>query len=398
MASPSTASSASDLLESVTGYAAVATGVATELSGVSAEAPDLVRVRLDRPQSTLPSMLGSPTLGVVPREAVEAAGVPFAERPVGSGPFRLLSRDAQRLVLRPADPARAYVDEVEVMLFANEGASYDAFASGPLDWSVVPPGRATSAMGRELVQPYAAELFYGFNLRNPKYADVRFREAIVRAIDRDGIARRIYAGALQARTGFIVEGIPGYVDDPCGERCRLNRVRSRALLAEAFPDGVYPEVVLDHEDEPTQAAVAGDIRTELRGVGISVITRATSAAAYSALLASGQQEVFRLGWIAAYPEADAILGPLFESTSTSNLTGLRLPAVDASLAAALASADPAARVEHFRAAERAVLDAVPVIPLGHFETRTALKPRVRSLEAGVMGTFDATAVWLAAER
>ena len=398
VAAPATRSSVADLLEAITGFGAVASGAAVELSGVSVEAPDVVRIGLDRPLTTLPSLLGSPALAVVPREAVEASSVPFAERPVGSGPFRLLSRDPQRLLLGAADPSRAYVDDVEVALFDSDGASYDAFTRGSLDWSSVPPDRTTSVDGREVVRPYAGELFYGFNLRNPKYADVRFREAIVRAVSRDAIARRIYSGALRARTGFVVEGVPGYVADPCGERCRNDQARSRALLAEAFPDGRFPEVVLDHEDERTQIAVAAAIQTDLQAVGLSVTTRATSAAAYSALLASGQQEVFRLGWIAPYPTADAFLGPLFESTSASNLTGLRSPAVDASLAAGRAAADPAARVEHFRAAERAVLDAVPVVPIGHFETRAALGSRVRGLDVTVMGTFDATAVWLVAAR
>jgi sugar transferase (PEP-CTERM system associated) len=41
------------------------------------------------------------------------------------------------------------------------------------------------------VRPYLAELFYGFNLKNPRYADVRFREAIVHAVNRDAIANLI---------------------------------------------------------------------------------------------------------------------------------------------------------------------------------------------------------------
>src|SRR5207247_4461779 len=127
--------------------------------------------------------------------------------------------------------------------------------------------------------------------------------------------------------------------------------RARALLAEAFPDGKIPEVAIDHDDDATQAAVAQAIKTDLDTVGIPAVLRPHAFADYGKFLVSGQQELFRLGWIADYPSPDGFLTPLFSSTSPDNLTGLARPEIDEKLAAARAEADPQKRLAVYLAAE-----------------------------------------------
>src|SRR5439155_1540308 len=78
--------------------------------------------------------------------------------------------------------------------------------------------------------------FYGFNLKSPKFADVRFREAIVAAVDRDAIVRGIYNGTVRATSRLVPEGVPGSQDDPCGDKCRHDPSKARALIKDAFGD------------------------------------------------------------------------------------------------------------------------------------------------------------------
>ena len=58
------ASPGASLLAGVHGIARYATGGATRLDGVTTPAPDVVRIVLDRPLAVLPSLLGSPNLGI----------------------------------------------------------------------------------------------------------------------------------------------------------------------------------------------------------------------------------------------------------------------------------------------------------------------------------------------
>ena len=243
---------------------------------------------------------------------------------MGSGPFMIKSRTDDVVHLVPAPGVDAALRGVDLEVLADATASYDAFLDGQLDWTAVPPDRVEQVAerhGRTAFRPYLGQLFYGFNLKNPKYADVRFREAIVRAVDRDAIVRAIYGAAAQRLDGLVPDGVPGYVPDACGERCGFNPDRARALVAEIFGGQPAPEVAIDFDDTGTQRAVAEAMQANLQAVGIPATLRSHPFADYLRFAVSGAQEIFRLGWIGAYPTADGYLTPLFRSGLPDNVTG-----------------------------------------------------------------------------
>lgn len=152
-----------DQLELVAGYTPFAVeGSAAELTGLTTPAPQQLRVTLAQPQAELPSILGGPLFGVVPKEAVEAPSPPFVEAPVASGPFRYTGRTGDVITLDRAPGSPAYVDRLQLVQFPDVPASYRAFAAGRLDWSRVPPeevARAGERYGKTAFRPYVAELF-----------------------------------------------------------------------------------------------------------------------------------------------------------------------------------------------------------------------------------------------
>lgn len=394
-------SSVSDLLELVSGYRDTAVeGTASELTGVSAPAPDVVRIVLDSPWSLLPSVLANPAFGVLPKAVADIATFPAGGPALPtSGPFRLAAAGSDRLSLVPAPGVEAGAAGVDFVLFDDKASAFDALAAGEADWSEVPPDRTDEAVerfGRDLFVPYAAELFYAFNLRNPKFADGRFREAVVRAVDRAAILTDVYGGTVRPADGVLVEGLDAYQTDACAGRCTYDQQRARELLAEiAASGGTIPELAIDFESDAIQTAVATAIKDDLAAVGITASLRPKPLEEYQQFAVSGEQELFRLGWVAPYPSADAILTPLFLTGFPNNLTGFSSAVVDELLRAARADPDPAARVARWQEAERAVLAELPILPIGQFELHAAASARVRGLTMTVTGTFDARAVSLA---
>jgi oligopeptide transport system substrate-binding protein len=308
-------------LEDVTGYAAFHTaGTAPGLAGVETPDPATVRVRLDHPFSSFPAVLGHPGFGVVPKAAVDRLGPAFKQTPVGSGPFRRVdSAAAGRLSLRrvAGRTPEARVDGIDFVDFKDADSAYAAFEAGSVDVAPVPaaqPGNAKVVLTKGM-PPYLGLVFYGINVKSPDLADPRFRQAITHAIDRKEIVDNVYQGSVGLATGLVADGVPRRNPDACGERCRHDPDKARALLAEAFPDGKIPEVSIDHDDDTTQAQVAQVIKTDLATVGIPAVLRPHPFADYGRFLVSGQQELFRLGWIADYPSPDGFLTPLFSSSS-----------------------------------------------------------------------------------
>ncbi|HEX2063505.1 MAG TPA: ABC transporter substrate-binding protein, partial [Acidimicrobiales bacterium] len=314
---PGSGSAAADLLQPVTGYADFRIRRQTpDLAGISAPAPDHVRIRLDRPWAELPSVLSSPVFGVVAQESVAgpSPGTPSAT-PVGSGPFAFGAEQGDVITLVPAPGSRAHVDRVELVQFADVAEAYRAFTRAEVDWAGVPPeemGAAARRYGRQAFRPYLAGVFYGFNLKSPKLSDVRFREAVVRAVDRRAVVAAVYQGTVLPTDAVVLEGVAGHRPELC-PRCGYDPGRARALVEEAFPGARPPEVAIDFDVDPTQEAVARAIQTNLEEVGIKVELRPKPLGEYQNFVLSGQQEIFRLGWIAPYPSADAFLHPLFST-------------------------------------------------------------------------------------
>ena len=392
-------SPAAPQLEPVVGYEAFHNdGRGTGLEGVTTPSAGTVKIDLSYPLSSFAAVLAHPSFGIVPREAVEAAAPKFAEQPVGSGPFMFRSRSLEVLRLMRAPGARTELEGIEIYMGRDSDAPYSAFLRGQLDWTAVPTERVDEVVrdrGRAGFAPYPAQLFYGFNLRNPKYQDVRFREAILRAIDREAIVREIYRNRVRPLNGVVAAGVPGHQADPCGEKCRYDPARSRALLAEAFPNRPVPEVRIDYDEDPTQEAVAHAIAAGLRAVDIPVALRPHSFTDYVRFAASGQQELFRLAWIGAYASPDAFLGPLFYSGKPDNVTGYTSNDFDALVRAAREEPDRAKADYVYQVAEQLIMHDLPVVPIAQYETHTLVSSRVRDLTMSAFGTFDASEVKLA---
>lgn len=382
-----------------------ASSVRDLLAGVSVRVHEggsnLVVFDLTSPWEDLPSALANPAFGVMPAAqaatpVASSASASFPARPVGSGPFRVASRTDDGVVLQPVRGRGAKVRSIDVRFFDDRTAAYGAFVDGDVDWSEVPAAKveeAAARFGRRHFRPYAAELFYAFNMRSEKWADKRLREAAVRAIDRTAITEDVYGGAVRPLAGLLPAGVGGYVADACGAACSTDIERAKALVADyTAAKGGAPQVSIDFERDAAQQSVARAMEGALEAVGFEATLRPRPLAEYQRFAVSGEADLFRLGWVPAYPSADAYLHPLFASTSANNLPGFALSTVDELLASARATADATERAAVYQRVEQAVLAEWPVVPLAQYEFHGVASKRVRGLEVGVMGTFDAAAV------
>jgi ABC-type oligopeptide transport system substrate-binding subunit len=236
--------------------------------------------------------------------------------------------------------------------------------------------------------------FYAFNLQDPKLADVRFRQAIIRSLDASALVRAGYGSTAQVAGGLIPLGVPGGPTVSCRDRCSFDAPSARRLLAEAFPNGQVPAIAIDYDDDPIQGAIAAEAIRQLAAVGIPAQARPHSVDTYGAFLASGQGEMFRLGWVADYPSAQTFLSPLFVRGAPDNVIGVSSQTFEDALHAAEREPDAARRIADFLHAEAAVLDQYAVAPVVQFETRVAVGTPVHGLRLDPFGTFDGAGVWL----
>ena len=379
-------------LEVITGYAQFVGGSQPAITGIKVLAPGTLEIDLDNPLAVLPALLAAPSYGVVPKEAVEAATPVFKGAPVGSGPFAYAGTEGDVLKLVRATSSSAHLDAVELHEYTDLAASYADFTADKLDWSLVPTAKVDDALGRygdAAFRPFHAELFYAINALDPTFADPRFRQAIIKAVDRAAIIKAVYPGVADPLGGVVPAGVAGHADDPCGAPCSYSPNEARALLGQAFPDVQVPTVNIDYEDSPDNAAVAGAIESDLNAIGIPTNKRPHAAAEYAQFAVSGQQGLFQFGWIGLYDDPDAYLAPLFLSNSRDNATGFADGAFDSLIAQSRGTADAATRVGLDFQAEQRALGLAPVLPIAQFRTRAVVSKKVHDLNVSVDGTFAA---------
>jgi len=393
VAAKGTASPIAPLLERIDGYAAAhdADGV-SELSGVVAKGARTVEVTLTEPFAALPSVFSYPGLGIVDPEQVAT----IAEAPVGSGPFRYTGRSGTTLELersgRGAGSAR--LARIDLVGYASLEEARTAFADDDVD--VLRLGRDDAAPTGGTTElhaaPYLAIGFYAIDVSNPKFADARFRQAIVQAVNANELVESAYPGGIVA-SGLLPDGIPGGGVDQCRELCDFDVKASKRLLAETFPDGVIPAVNVDYDDSPTQKALADQLVAQLAAVGIPATPRPHPEADYADFLANGDPEVFRFGVVGDYPSEDPILSPWFISGAPENVAHVASTDVDTAVQEARKSVNPTRRQRAYAEAAAGVLATFAVAPVVQFETRLVAPGSVRDLVIDPFGGFDAHTVW-----
>lgn len=375
---PATRSPLAELLSEVDGYGA-ARASGGPLAGITTPAADRVVIRITRPDATFPISLGHPGLGVV-APTVDAVGgflgtgayVPTAAAPTGWTLRRVRGSGARR---------------IEVQKVADAATARDAVRAGRADVALIDRSAGTRfpRRVRAIASPYVAVSNYAMNLRNPKFANADFRSAVLHALDARTLVRTVFGPTVGVAAGVIPETVSGHGADPCADVCDVDRTAARAALARAFPNGGAPSIAVDFDATPAQAQLAALVVGQLAEVGITATPRPHDPAAYDDFLANDTPDLFRLGWVAADPSAEAFLLPVFAGGAPENVAHLSSPASDLLLVAASREGDTAERARLYRRAERAILEQGAVKPMVQYRTRYLLRSPVTGLVVDALG-------------
>ncbi len=193
-----------------------------------ATSPQAVTITLKAPQSTFINVLGS--LGIVSANQYDAKS--YAQKPIGAGPYRLVSFQPGQQMIVEANPyyAGEHNDfDKLVFVFLDEDASFAAAQSKQLDVVRIPPAMAAVAKNMPQLKlwerpsvenrgivfpttPAGKTTAKGIPVGNDITADPAIRKAINYAVDRNLLATQVLDGyAIPAYTG--VEGLPWNRDD-----------------------------------------------------------------------------------------------------------------------------------------------------------------------------------------
>ncbi|MDH4117406.1 MAG: ABC transporter substrate-binding protein [Acidimicrobiia bacterium] len=314
--------------------------------------------------------------GIQPAEHIEATGGAPLENPIGTGPFMLDAWNrGDSIVFKRNDNYYGQVPAFETLVYrwATEGAQrLLELQSGSVDQITNPsPDDFETIQNDPNLQfiPIAnPNVFYvGFTNTFAPFDDVKVRQAIAQGIDRQRIIDTFYPAGSEVASHFT----PCSIDNGCAGDSwyDFNVDAAKALLEEAGLGGgfsttiYYRDVFRVYLPEP--GLVAQDIQAQLKeNLNIDAEVVVLESGEFIDKATSGQLEgIHLLGWSADYPHVTNFLD--FHFNENQAQFGNNFPEIYDELKVGAAIADAATAAPNYEAANNAVKELVPMIPIAH---------------------------------
>lgn len=320
---PETQSPGAGFFDSIQGFADVSTGKAKELSGITTPDDLTVVFRLSRPDAPFLHKMALNFAHVVPREEVEKYGADFGKHPVGTGAFKLAEWTlGQRLVFeRNPDyfqKGLPHLDRIVFEVGQEPVVALLRLQRGEVDVAGdgIPPAKfieVTQDPAYKALIIQGSQLHTGYitmNVKAKPFDDVRVRQAVNMAINKDRIIRIINGRAKPANQP-LPPSMPGYAADYKGYAYDVEAAKK--LMADAgLADGFTTDLYVANTDP--QPRIAQAIQQDLAQIGIKAEIKALAQA--NVIAAGGDEKQSTMiwsggmAWIADFPDPSNFYGPI----------------------------------------------------------------------------------------
>jgi len=388
---PDTQSTVAELyLGDIVGAEEFADGDADEVTGIEVVDNYTLRITIDAPKPYFLAKLTYPTGFVVDRRQVEGSTclskTNWQRNPNATGPFKLKEWDlGQRIVLEPNSRyhlGAPSLGRVEYTL--GGGSAITMYENDEIDVTGV--GLNDIERVRDPAEPLNKEFheasrmdiwYIGFNVEDEPFDDPKVRQAFAHAIDKDKLIEVVLLDAVVEADGILPPDIPGFNENLQG--LEFDTEKAQQLLAESdYAEGL-PDIEIATSGRGASVGPVSEAILAMweENLGVKVATRQTEFATFLDDLRDGEYQMFELGWVADYPDAENFLKIQFYSGSSNNYSQYANPEVDELLEEADTETDEARRMSLYQQAEQIIVNEVPWVPLFHDKFSVLIKSYVK---------------------
>ncbi|MGH3346154.1 MAG: ABC transporter substrate-binding protein [Nocardioides sp.] len=369
----------------------------------------VAQVTITRATSGFPTMLTLSSLAMQSPEAMEAGDAngiaaegegfafpEYAQNPVGTGPFKFGEYDeANATITLEANPdyygEAPKSSELVFKVIADEStrrqeleaASIDGYdLPNPTDWQGLEDG------GNQVEVRPAFNIFYlGLNPEaNPQLKDLKVRQALFHAINREEIVTSQLPEGAEVATQFMPSTVSGY--NSALEPYEYDPDMAKQLLAEAGAEGMTLKFAFPTEVSrpymPDPQGLYDALRSNLEEVGIKVeVVSASWNGGYLDNVTAGKYDAYLLGWTGDYDAAFNFIGTFFGNLKENDFGTEVMPwgkQLADDLQAADAIVDEAERATAFEEINRQIMEEyLPGLPISHSPPALVVGPEVEGL-------------------
>jgi oligopeptide transport system substrate-binding protein len=359
--------------------------------GAQAINEHVLQVTLQHADNSFAALVAHPVFRPVKvSDAEQTTPIPSHEL-ISNGAFQLSATEADRVRLERAntywDGSSVSLDRVTFVNTPNPEDALSAYRDGQVDAVTNAP---FEPLALKLLAPYkdfrrstfGALTYYVFNVNRAPFDDVRVREALALAIDRERISRVDLGGATEPADSFLPDAMSG--EKPVVQKADVldyDVNKARDLLAQAgYPNGDgFPVLRLLINRNEQQRVVAQSIASMWRTVlNIQTEILMRDWDALESASKAGDGDVVRRGVVLQTTDELTNMRMLFERDP--HLTTPRTAPVEGVVHAATPEPVPPALVE----SEAQALKELKAVPIYFASSYSLVKPYVSGFDLNVL--------------
>jgi oligopeptide transport system substrate-binding protein len=364
--------------------------------GVKASDDKTLVVTLEAATPYFPLLAATWTYYPVPKHTIEEYGEAWVEagNMVSNGPYVLTEwNHDQNMVLERNEKyygEKPTITRGEYTLFADPVAqALVAFEADELDQAQV-AGADLDRVKNDpdlgpLVQvfPRSGTQFIVMDTTNPPTDDVRVRQALAMAIQRDALANGVLKGEFSPAPTVLPPDIPGY-----NEAAALGEDLDKAkqLLADAgFPNGEgLPELTLTYTATSTQEKKSAEYLQGIwkQSLGVNVKLDPLEDKAFQDWFNARADQPFNMllsFWGSDWGDPANWHNQLFESSADFYHSHWKNDDFDSTVQEAVSMSDANARIAKYQDAEAILNQDAAIVPLFHLNRIYVVKPWVQGI-------------------
>ena len=370
-------------------------------------APDPYTVRVTYRKAFAPG-LASWGMGIVPKHIFEKGDFnahPANRSPVGTGPYRFKEWKTDQYILLEANPdyfeGKPYLQRYVYRIIPDQAVQFLEMRNQTIDSISLSPDQYKAYDSifdhhQRFRYPSFKYVYFGFNLKNELFKDLRVRQALALAIDRQSMVQGIVLGLGQPITGPFP--ITSWAYNAEVKPVPYDPDRARALLAECgwkpVPSGQlmkdgkpFAFTLMTNQGNKVRELCAEVIQQQLKKVGIDVTVRIMewSTLIHEYIDKKNFEALVMVWQLGRDPDNYAMWHSSQQKEGQYNFCGYVNPRVDRWLVEARETFDDAKRKALYHQIHAQIAADLPYIFLYCPDELVAIHKRIRGPEVAPLG-------------
>jgi oligopeptide transport system substrate-binding protein len=400
---PKTAAADPSDLSQLVNYREIQSGTEKDLTRLGVDAPDpyTLHLSLREPRLMLQFLLTDPQLFPLHRATIEHWGNEWT-RPghaVSNGPYVMKDWVPQDQIVLTKNPHffgadGVKIDEVHWIAAADFDAALKRYRADELDWVEVRRSHyawAKQNMADQLHHaPENSVTFLNINMtKGPLAEDIRLREALNLAVDRDLLVGKINPLDQEPAYSVTPSFVSNYTPQPMklkdlAQADRIRRAKDLVAAAGYGPDHPLKLTVSYPTEENSRQVLLG-IRQMLQPIGIDLTLNNMEWQGYIGAVNARNFEIGFMSLASPYDDYENNLDNFRSDAGDGNYCGYSSKTFDDLFHRGSTATDPAMRRQLLEAAERSLLADYAVVPVYFGVANRVVSPRLE-------GVLDSTRV------